>query len=69
MGVFTYDLCFETIECINLKSYPHNRRGLEDALIHLEYLKDKVLNAKITSTKDYETIYEYDKQKRVTEMV
>lgn len=63
MNVFTYDLCFETIECISLKSYPHDRQGLKDALIHLDYLKDKVLNAKIISTIDYETIYEYDNQR------
>lgn len=69
MYTFTYDLCFETQECINLKSYPHNKQGLKEALMHLEYLKDKVLTAKITSTKEYEIIYEYDKQKRVTEMV
>jgi len=63
MYTYTYDLCFETTECINLKSFSHNRQGLEDAFIHLEHVKDKVLNAKITSTKEYETVYEYNKQK------
>lgn len=65
MNVFTYDFYFETLDCFNLKSYPHDRQGLKDALIHLDHLKDKVINAKIISTRDYETIYEYDNQQRV----
>ena len=59
MSPYQYDLCFETSECINLKSYTHNSKGLEEAFIHLEHLGDKVKKATITSTRDYAVIYEY----------
>lgn len=59
MYTYQYDLCFETIECINLKSYPHTSNGLEDAFKQLEHLGDKVKKATITSTRDYAIVYEY----------
>lgn len=61
-GAFHYVLEIETIACIHVFDYSHNREGFNNVFKRIQQFKntDKTFVARVLSTKTSDIVYTYD---------